>query len=172
MASLLGVRYYVKAFLTFSYGWNKQPATFSQKSAQAKNILCSAILTWTVFFNQAVIRILEQIQICFPEEMSISAHNMCRPRGWASGLSRGTVCQKAGSCVCLPMTCMQVKGSSSQIPRSPLGHSHLAPRLRPPSLPCTISSRFSVSYSSIWAIWTSALLSRLPDLKSSSYPGQ
>lgn len=69
----------------------------SLQNVRAKNILFLAILIWTVFFNQAVIRIMEEIQICVPGEKSVSAYSMCRPRGWASGLSRGTTGQRGAS---------------------------------------------------------------------------
>ena len=161
----------MRAFLKLPYGWSKELARFSLKNTQAKNILWWAILSWILFFSQAVIQILEQIQICFSEEKSVSAHNLYSARGWAFGLSPGTMRQSGGS---LPTTCAQAKERGLRVPGSALGHSHLAPLPRAPVLPFKISSScFSVTFwSSIWATWASALPSRLPDLNSSPSPGQ
>lgn len=56
--------------------------------AQAKSRLCSAILNGALFFNHAVIKILEQIQICFPGEVCLACSE-CRPRGRASCFHNG-----------------------------------------------------------------------------------
>lgn len=126
-----------------------------------------------LFFNQVVIQILEQIQICFPQEKSVSAYSMHSPRRWALDLHKEqpglppflSVCKGGGSCLCLLLPAHKSKGAACRFPRSALVHSHLAPLLRLPILPpFTISSCFSRSF----PLCNAGHLSRLPDLKSSS----
>lgn len=102
-----------------------------------------------LFFNQAVIQMLERIQICFPEEkpaFAYSTHTLREGVGfWPLPVPAGPallheVCERDGSHPCLPQTCLPVQRVPSQT------HWLYTALLKPPFLPLTISSCFSTSF--------------------------
>lgn len=111
ITGLLRVKRYMKVLLKFS----EQEASniVSEKCLSQKYSLFCYIKLKSVF-NQAVIQILEQIQICFPEEKSVFATDCA---AWEGGLLTFTMdCQ-----ACCPLVqCARGMASTSALSQSAL----------------------------------------------------
>lgn len=132
--------------ITEVFLWLKQAARkiFSEKCLGQKYSLLYYIKLNSVF-NQAVIQILEQIQICFPEEKSVFATDSIAGQSrlltfnGLPGLPTSPVRKRHGFHFCPPTTCAPVRKISLWVFIRALVHGCLPSLLRPPFLSFTIS---------------------------------